>query len=166
MSIDRSAEKIERLPSYIESVNFALTSPQVTIDVVEFVCEYIETKGTPKIKYHFEPSVKYEIEVDFVDIILLIENMLSNSLKAKATELRISAYYEKEKTVIDFSDNGIGLNKKYKDNPSMLFNLGETTTKGGFGIGTFHMKEIVEKYDGKIYAIPNAERGLTIRVVF
>ena len=166
MSIDRSAEKIERLPSYIESVHFALTSPQVTIDVVEFVCEYIETKGTPKIKYHFEPSVKYEIEVDFVDIILLIENMLSNSLKAKATELRISAYSEKEKTVIDFSDNGIGLNKKYKDNPSMLFNLGETTTKGGFGIGTFHMKEIVEKYDGKIYAIPNAERGLTIRVVF
>ena len=166
MSIDRSAEKIERLPSYIESVNFALTSPQVTIDVVEFICEYIETKGTSKIQYQFEPSVKYEKEVDFVDIILLIENLLSNSLKAKATKLRISAYSQDDKTIIDFSDNGAGLNKKYKNNPSMLFNLGETTTTGGFGIGTFHMKEIVEKYEGKIYAIPNEERGLTIRVVF
>ncbi|MBQ8371818.1 MAG: ATP-binding protein [Clostridia bacterium] len=166
MSIDRSAEKIERLPSYIESVNFALTSPQVTIDVVEFICEYIETKGTSKIQYQFEPSVKYEKEVDFVDIILLIENLLSNSLKAKATNLKISAYSQDGKTIIDFSDNGAGLNKKYKNNPSMLFNLGETTTTGGFGIGTFHMKEIVEKYEGKIYAIPNEERGLTIRVVF
>ena len=166
MSIDRSAEKIERLPSYIESVNFALTSPQVTIDVVEFICEYIETKGTSKIQYQFEPSVKYEKEVDFVDIILLIENLLSNSLKAKATKLKISAYSQDDKTIIDFSDNGAGLNKKYKNNPSMLFNLGETTTTGGFGIGTFHMKEIVEKYEGKIYAIPNEERGLTIRVVF
>ena len=48
----------------------------------------------------------------------------------------------------------------------MLFKLGETTTIGGFGIGTFHMKEIVEKYEGNIYAIPNEEQGLTIRVVF
>lgn len=166
MSIDRSAEKIERLPSYIESVNFALTSPQVTIDVVEFICEYVETKGTPKIKYQFEPSVKYEKEVDFVDVILLIENILSNSLKAEATELKVSSYSQDGKTIIDFSDNGIGLNEKYKDNPSMLFNLGETTTKGGFGIGTFHMKEIVEKYEGEIYAIPNEKRGVTIRVVF
>ena len=48
----------------------------------------------------------------------------------------------------------------------MLFNLGETTTLGGFGIGTFHMKEIVDKYEGEIYAIPNKKQGLTIRVVF
>ena len=72
---------------------------------------------------------------------------------------------EDGKIRMDFSDNGRGLAERYLKNPQAIFELGETTTIGGFGIGAFHMKEIVENIGGKIFAIQNEGKGLTIRVV-
>ena len=96
---------------------------------------------------------------------LFVENAISNSIKAGATQLSIAAYTEDGKLQIDFADNGRGLDAKYKNSPADIFKLGETTTVGGFGIGCFHMKEIVDALGGNIYAIQNRERGLTIRVI-
>lgn len=165
MEIDRYAEKIERLPSFLDAVNFSMTSPEVTMDLVEFIKQYIENKGNAKLKYSFKISAKYEREFDFPEIIMFIENSISNAIKAGATQLTISAYTESGKLRIDFIDDGKGLDAKYKYKPADIFKLGETTTVGGFGIGCFHMKEIVDGLGGNIYAIQNRERGLTIRVI-
>ncbi len=165
MEIDRYAEKIERLPSFLDAVNFSMTSPELTVDLVEFIKQYIENKGNAKLQYIFDISAKYEREFDFPEIIMFVENTISNAIKAGATELTISAHNEKGKLRIDFIDNGKGLDPKYKGSPEDIFKLGETTTIGGFGIGCFHMKEIVEGLGGNIYAIQNRERGLTIRVM-
>ena len=96
---------------------------------------------------------------------MFIENSISNAIKAGATQLTVSAYTESGKLRIDFIDDGKGLDAKYKYKPADIFKLGETTTVGGFGIGCFHMKEIVDGLGGNIYAIQNRERGLTIRVI-
>lgn len=165
MEIDRYAEKIVRLPSFLDAVNFSMTSPEVTMDLVEFIKQYVENKGNAKLNYSFEISAKYEREFDFPEIIMFVENAISNAIKAGATQLSIAAYIEDGKLQIDFSDNGKGLDVKYKNSPKDIFKLGETTTVGGFGIGCFHMKEIVDALGGNIYAIQNRERGLTIRVI-
>ena len=165
MEIDRNAEKIERLPSFLDSVNFSMTSPEVTMDLVDFIKQYIESKGSAKLKYFFNISAKYEHEFDFPAIIMFIENTIRNAIKAGATQLTISAYTECGKLRIDFTDDGKGLDPKYKHTPSDIFKLGERTTTGGFGIGCFHMKEIVDSLGGSIHAIQNRERGLTIRVI-
>ena len=96
---------------------------------------------------------------------MLIENIISNAVKASATSLSVVCKAEFGKTQIDFIDNGKGLAKKYIANPDAIFELGETTSIGGFGIGAFHMREIVKKLGGIIHAIPNEGHGLTIRVV-
>lgn len=165
MEIDRYAEKIVRLPSFLDAVNFSMISPEVTMDLVEFIKQYIENRGNAKLKYSFNICAKYEREFDFPEIIMFVENTISNAIKAGATQLNISAYTECGKLWLDFVDDGKGLDAKYRYSPADIFKLGETTTIGGFGIGCFHMREIVDGLGGNIYAIQNRERGLTIRVI-
>ena len=105
------------------------------------------------------------MEVDFAEIIMLVENVISNAVKASATALSVVCREDMGKTQIDFIDNGKGLAEKYLADPDAIFELGETTSIGGFGIGAFHMREIVENLGGTIHAIPNKGQGLTIRVV-
>lgn len=165
MDIDRSAEKIERLPSYVDTATFKLTSPNIRIDILQLIREYIESKGNKKLSYSFEMPISCVVEVDFAEIIMLVENIISNAVKASATTLSVVCKAELGKTQIDFIDNGNGLAKKYIANPDAIFELGETTSIGGYGIGAFHMREIVENLGGSIHAIPNKGQGLTIRVV-
>ena len=165
MDIDRSAEKIERLPSYVDTATFKLTSPNIRIDILQLIREYIESKGNKKLSYSFEMPISCIVEVDFAEIIMLVENIISNAVKASATTLSVVCKAKLGKTQIDFIDNGNGLSPNYIANPDAIFELGETTSIGGYGIGAFHMREIVENLGGSIHAIPNKGQGLTIRVV-
>lgn len=166
MDIDRSAEKIERLPGYIDAANFPLTSPKIRVDMIQLVKQYIESKGNQKLKYSFSISAQLVREIDFAEIVMLVENIISNSIKASATELRVICNKNGEgKIQIDFVDNGRGLADRYQKNPQAIFELGETTSIGGYGIGAFHIKEIVETIGGNVFAIQNEGKGLTIRVV-
>ena len=45
-----------------------------------------------------------------------------------------------------------------------MFEMGITTTSGGSGFGLYHAKTIIEKLNGKIYAIPQEPSGMEIRV--
>ena len=165
MAIDLSAAKIENLPKFIDSATFSLSSPKITTDVVQLIREYVEAKGSKRLEYSFDTPETIIKEVEFTDILMLLENIISNSNKANATSLRITSERVGDKLQIDFIDNGDGLAEKYISNPQVIFELGETTTPEGFGIGAFHMREIVKKMNGQIFAIPQSPRGLAIRMV-
>ncbi len=165
MDIDKNAEKVERLPHYIESINFQMNSPDLETDLLDFIQQYIEQNGSSRLQYEF--NIMYDIrrEIDFPEIIMFVDNVISNAIKAKAKTLKISSQKHENRLQIDFSDDGTGLKAKYQKNPEAIFKLGETTTIGGFGIGCYQMKKIIQKLNGEIYAIPNTERGMTFRVV-
>lgn len=165
MEIDRSAIKIENLPKFVDAANFSLSSPKIQMDVLQLIKQYIETKGNNRLKYTFDITYTIVREIDFPEVLMLVENIISNSIKAKAKMLCISSKNVGGKCQIDFIDDGNGLDKKYLVDSQAIFELGETTTKGGFGIGAFHMKEIVEKIGGKISAVQAETGGLIIRVV-
>lgn len=165
MAIDLSAAKIENLPKFVDSATFSLSSPTITTDVVQLIKEYVEAKGSKRLEYSFDAPDTIIKEVEFTDILMLLENIISNSNKANATSLRIISKKTGDKLQIDFIDNGNGLADKYMSNPQAIFELGETTTPEGFGIGAFHMREIVKKMNGQIFAIPQSPCGLAIRMV-
>lgn len=165
MEIDRTAAKIENLQKIVDSANFALDSPKIKLDVLKLIKEYIESKGSKRLQYFFDIQYTIKKEIDFPEIIMLVENIISNSIKAKAKRLIIHSQRIKDKCQIDFIDDGVGINSKYKSNPQKIFELGESTTPGGYGIGAFHIKEIVSKLDGNVLAIPSDSKGITIRIV-
>jgi sensor histidine kinase regulating citrate/malate metabolism len=72
--------------------------------------------------------------------------LLDNSFKASATEVLIRLKIISGQLIIDYLDNGIGINPNFKDS---IFDFGVTTTSGS-GIGLHHIKKIVESMKGKV----------------
>ena len=80
--------------------------------------------------YHFKP----------LEIAIVLDNLLSNSRKAKATEITITINNtEKNLLVVSFKDNGIGITPNLFDK---IFDFGFTTTSGS-GLGLFNLKNII-----------------------
>ena len=81
---------------------------------------------------------------------MIIDNIISNSIKAGASVLRVT-FGETNKTVeIAFSDNGIGLVKGVDVNRLFEYGYSSNATKSGFGIGLYHIKQLVTEMRGSV----------------
>lgn len=89
------------------------------------------------------------------ELTILVDNLLVNSARAKATEVKIKITGNNDMVKISFADNGIGLTETY--HPNDLFENGVTTTSGS-GIGLHHVKQIVEDLGGSV-SIKNGSVG-------
>ena len=92
------------------------------------------------------------ISYDYLMIIL--DNLILNSLQAnedrKELEILIDFDYNEGKLVLEYSDNGSGLDKKYRNNPSKILNVHEGTRKDGHGLGMWMVNNTVYKLNGNI----------------
>lgn len=115
----------------------------------------------------------FEVNIDSI-----FNNLLSNSINAhygfnkEKKEIEISWQKKGNDIEILFSDNGKGLDKKYKDNPEVIFNLNEsskTDNKGnkiGTGLGLYIVKSIIEEYNNSSISIIKIDNGLTFKITF
>lgn len=166
MSIDRVAEKIERLPNTIEQSSFSLNSQYIKENIIEYIEQYLEIRDSKSLRINVNKMIEsFIIEFDFSDISMMIENIISNAKKAEATRLQLNIYSKNGFVVFDFVNNGIYLDKKYKEDKSLIFEYGESTTRS-FGIGCYHIKKIVDLMNGEVAIFDNTnEKGVTFRVV-
>lgn len=113
-----------------------------------------------------------------MDLDSIFNNFVANSVYSllrtdvRTKEIRICAYKDHEYASIDFTDNGKGLDREYRDNPNVIFNALETSTRDKFGnkigtgMGLYIAKSVVDSYkDASIGIIP-VEAGFGIKVLF
>ena len=107
------------------------------------------------------------IHMNKADFMSIIINLLTNSLSAvaenndsKNKKIKITFYRDAQNLVIQFSDNGKGINDGDK---TEIFNLFFTRKPKGTGLGLAIVKEIVNLYDGTIclHTSSEMERGAT-----
>ncbi len=97
------------------------------------------------------------------------ENLLRNSLDAidkqgGRIDINVRSASNGKAIVIDFSDNGRGLNSKQQ---RKIFLPGYTTKNTGWGLGLSFAKRVIEEYhQGKVLVAKSAPgKGTTIRVI-
>lgn len=167
--ISREITKINSIAKFITKANFNLTASEIQEDIVDFMEDYI------KEVYLFEDKIidtKMDISINTNDLNLekifrplevttLIDILISNSEKAKASEIHFTFKLLKNKTYLFVSDNGNGIQENYLNS---IFDLGFTTTNGS-GIGLFQAKEIVKNdLGGDITVEKTSKEGTTFKI--
>lgn len=109
-----------------------------------------------------------------VDLDTIFNNLLANSIEAlKATEgkkVAVCWKVDADFVEIDFSDNGSGLAKEFRKNPSEIFNAHETSKKDskgnviGTGLGLYIVKSIIDEYSDSSIFIIDSEIGFRLKL--
>ena len=120
--------------------------------VYDFIRQYIDAG---LVIHGLEYSVTtydqaFDCKFDASSMGVIIDNIASNSIKAGATVLDIEMSESSKYVEIIFSDNGIGLTEDI--DPTTLFEWGfsSNTRKKGFGIGLYHIKQLVDEMKGTV----------------
>lgn len=167
--IDLTNEKNLLISSFAFRGKFNLKSKIIKLDIGVFVNQYLKTMLdiddtlSTNVIYNFDTPIILSCEVTSLGIIL--ENIVSNSKKAGADRLNIEIYEKNSRVVLDCKDNGEGYDKEVFPDPNVLFELGVRKSKeSGYGIGLYHIKELVQRNEGQVYIDDKYENGFRIVV--
>jgi signal transduction histidine kinase len=172
--ISQQNEKITSFSKYFKKVNFNIHNNSLHTDIISFSNEYLENVYTKREDLKFNRELldvkinnpeKLECNIKFnpIDIVIVLDNLISNSSKNGATEVEVTWRKSKNTTQLFFKDNGRGIPENIFEN---IFEFGFTTSRHGSGIGLYHSKEIIEKLEGRIEVNPKLEKGVEFIISF
>lgn len=118
-AVSKADNKILALARYSTKANFNQTGETITADIVEYIAQYM-TQILPD----FYSDIKFQVPSDLpeyktrfkpLEISVLIDNLVSNSLKAEARNFKVQFEVIGEHLKISFIDDGKGLNSSISD---------------------------------------------------
>jgi len=159
--------KIQIIANYATKARFNMVREELPNEnLIQFIKQYVE--NVYAVIPESEEGNKMEVTVETtsddafshtfspLETVMLVDNLLDNSSKAKATSVRITMKKEANGDLtVSFRDNGIGIDAR---NVERIFDFGFTTTTGA-GIGLYHVKQIVKRLGGSIICSPVQGRG-------
>lgn len=162
------------ITSFVTRANFDLMTQLIKRDLASYIKQYVERVYIPlkqdilknqnvTIKIESEPDIEFNYVFNPFEFIVVIDNLIKNSVKAKARHIDIKIdVLDKNTMELKVKDDGVGIPDK---NIGKIFDFGFSTT-GGSGIGLYHVKKILQKY-GSITVNNRLEKGVEfiIRVV-
>lgn len=159
---NRMREMIQNLLSYSQ-----LTKEEITersIDVRELISLSLQNLKAAIDVAKAEIIIETEIETiqgDPVQLVQLIQNLVSNALKftnQPSPSIRINCKMENQHVKFSVTDNGIGIDRSDSEKIFEIFRRLHTKTEyPGTGIGLAICKKIVDRHKGRIW--PESEPG-------
>jgi len=142
---------------FVTKAGFNTQAEKITNDLVSFVNDYVKNIYVPadsfihqkrpiKIEIKEKNSVKHILKFRPFEVTVILDNLFSNSRKAKSTKIELEWIKSKEYLVLNFKDNGSGIPEEIKDK---IFNFRYSNTDGS-GIGLYHVKDLLNKYKASI----------------
>lgn len=154
----RMKEMIQGLLEYSlvgKGENFQSTDVNETIDIVLSNLKRLIDENEAEITHERLPT----ITADSRQLVQIFQNLIGNAVKFKKPDIppkiHISAVLDAKNNeyIFSVSDNGIGIETKYRDKIFDIFKRLHTIDEyGGTGIGLAICKRIVEHHGGKIWA--------------
>lgn len=139
-------------------------------NLFDFIEEYAMNilNRSDRLKVQVVRSDTEGIEMKFVpqNIAIILDNVVSNSTKYNANELRVLLGKDEKQYTIDFIDDGDGVSSDIAD-MNELFEFGKGYTLTGTGVGLYHIKDIVEKdLQGTVTIESEPQKGFALHVRF
>ncbi|QKG72548.1 sensor histidine kinase [Erythrobacter mangrovi] len=158
-----SGDRLRTVLSFAPNIRVDLETDKVTGDLVRFLTEYFDVRldGIPDMPIATFEASDAELEREFspVDMAVLIDNLLDNARKAKASKIDFSASMKGKNSLgIKVTDDGLGINGRKVD-PSMLFERGYSGSPNGTGLGLYSVRQILEGMGGSIEMIGDGSRA-------
>mgnify|MGYP004496633241 CR=1 FL=1 len=160
--------RMQAVLEYSATANFNTKEEYVTGDLFSFIKEYCDKILVRNQEITVETKIveKCDLQIRFVpqDIIIIIDNVVSNSIKHNANIVHIVLEYNNNEVKIDFIDDGSGIESNI-DNVDELFEFGKGYTQTGTGVGLFHIKDIVvNKLHGNVNIVSEPGKGFTLQI--
>ena len=171
--ISLESKKISTVAQFVTNANFNVKAATITKDLIRFIKNYIENAHQEyehlklnrqllnvEVKADKEPFI---ISFKPIEIIMIVDNLFSNSDKAEAKDVFVQLKNINNDTFeMIFEDDGKGIPDS---NLSRIFNLGFTTTDGS-GIGLYHVSTLVKKMKGEIVVNNKLPKGVQFKMTF
>ena len=127
---------------------------------------YLE--GTSKIEIITEAHDHADFYSDQSRLSIIINNLLSNAISYHNFNqphpyIHIRVWVNKDDAEIEFSDNGMGIDRRYLDKIFQMF-YRVSTVKSGSGLGLYIVKETLDKLSGSISVKSKVGSGTTFFV--
>lgn len=165
------ANKIKQLSLLITKADIVALKTKTKVDVPKYIKEYVSnfSNSASIIVYDSTLSTSPLKFLSLLDIGIVLDNLISNSIKAGAEKIVLTISNEKNAIIVDFSDDGSGVNMAEFTSDS-IFEEGITNRRGGSGIGLHTVKYTMEeRLHGSIVYVGNGIhnlKGATFRLIF
>jgi len=105
------------------------------------------------------------VTADASQLVQLFQNLIENAIKFRGDDpprIRISAERKGDKWLFSVSDNGIGIEPRFRERVFILFQRTDAGKKfPGTGMGLAICKKIVERHGGRIWVASTPGEGST-----
>lgn len=163
-------DKIKIISKYITRDDFLTTAKKVKADLVEFIFNYIKSiyELTTNKEFNIEihtNNLIYVCKFEPIKINIILDNLLSNSKKEQidAKNVNITFFEEGNDLLMEYTDDGNGLDPSIVDENS-IFEMGITTTTGS-GLGLYHIKELLNEMKSEI-SVERQSQGIKFLIRF
>lgn len=156
--VKNNIDKAIKVSQIIIKSNFDYKYTNQRIDLTKYIKEYFEDIGISRnsIKIKVVNEFKKFVLINPIELDLVIDNLVSNSVKAKASNILVEFVNLNKKIEIYYYDDGEGVSEMLTRNPESIFQLGVRDSKErGSGIGMFDVKKRITYLKGTIEFIGN-----------
>jgi signal transduction histidine kinase len=149
-----SSDRLGAVLSFAPNIRVDLQTDKMSGDLLRFLDEYLNVRvaglpGMPKAALDAS-NLTLEREFSPVDIAVLIDNLMDNARKAKATKVDFKASAKGAKAItINVSDDGLGIDPERVD-VTKLFERGYSGSTTGTGLGLYSVRQILAEMNGSV----------------
>ena len=152
-----------------DDTKFAIITKEILIiPILNDVIETIQLKY-PQSKINIVSTTDYNIQADVFHFSNVVYNLIDNAIKYcdVPPEITIDLFKEGSVVNLNFTDNGIGIDKRYLpfifDKFYRISTL-KSDTIAGFGLGLYYVKKIVSLHKWKIIVL-NSSKGTSFSIL-
>ena len=126
-------------------------------------CVWARDYAWVDIQIEMDEDIIYQFSEDMLQVILdnLILNSIQQNENTQKLNIRIAVSEKSGFLKFRYTDNGKGLDAKYKSNPFKILEVHETTRKKGHGLGMWIVNNTCTMSGGEIQKI-ESENGFCI----